>query len=84
MQQSITNMNVYEKMECDIFHNSMIDQNDLLKQTEEENPLNVDFGQKELYGAFTTALSIGGEEDFEYLGKGEVKSRIPKYTPTKF
>tara|TARA_B110000285_G_C15050010_1_gene576435 strand:- start:1249 stop:1362 length:114 start_codon:yes stop_codon:yes gene_type:complete len=29
-------MNVYENMECDIFHNSLIDQNDLLKQAKEE------------------------------------------------
>jgi hypothetical protein len=42
-------MNVYDKMECGIFHNSLIDQNDLLKQAGEEHE---DYGQKEIYGAF--------------------------------
>ena len=70
-------MNVYEKMECDIFHNSLIDQNDLLKQAEEEND---DNGAAALYSSFTTLLNAGDEYSFEYLAGGSVKSKIPKYT----
>jgi hypothetical protein len=70
-------------MECDIFHNSLIDQNDLIKQAQEEtadeDPIAY---SKALYGSFTDLLNNG--DAFEYLGENSVKSKIPKYTATKY
>ena len=55
-------MNVYEKMECDIYHNSLIDQADLMKQAEEET--DDELGSAALYSNFNSLLNSGDEYSF--------------------
>ena len=70
-------MNIYEQMECDLFHNSLIDQKDAVKQaTEQSSEAN------ELVSNFYSIINDG--DNLEYENTSGVKSKIPRYTGKKY